>query len=379
MKTENQIYHNLQKHLDRLPIGFPATKSGVEIRILKHLFTPEEAEVATQLSMIAEPLERIYRRVKKSGITYKELEQLLNRMVHKGIVMPSKSGGKNLYSNGPLAVGMYEFQVERLTRDFYDDMREYLDEDFGRELFKTKINQMRTIPIQKSIPVPEQYQVSDYDSIRKIIENAEGKLGVANCICRQGQDLVGKSCTLTDLRETCLLISSDAADYYVNMGIGRHITKEECLEILEKVQEAGLILQPLNSLRPEAICCCCGDCCGILTTIKKLPRPADYYATNYYAEINPDACTGCQTCMERCQLEAPFMTDGVMAINLDRCIGCGNCVVTCESNAIRLRKKETETVPPKDMTSLHMKILSKKISKWNLLKTGVKVSLKLKV
>ena len=46
MVTESQIYRDLQIHLDKLPIGFPPTESGVEIRILKHLFTPEEAKLA---------------------------------------------------------------------------------------------------------------------------------------------------------------------------------------------------------------------------------------------------------------------------------------------------------------------------------------------
>ena len=48
MNTESQVYRDLQKHLDRLPISYPSTESGVEIRILKHLFTPEEAKIALQ-------------------------------------------------------------------------------------------------------------------------------------------------------------------------------------------------------------------------------------------------------------------------------------------------------------------------------------------
>ena len=69
MDTDIQIYRDLQKHLDRLPIRLPATESGVEIRILKHLFTPEEAKIASQLSLIPEPVKRIHRRLKKSGLS----------------------------------------------------------------------------------------------------------------------------------------------------------------------------------------------------------------------------------------------------------------------------------------------------------------------
>ncbi len=40
----DNIYHKLAKHLNKTPGGFPATESGVEIRILKRLFTEQEAE-----------------------------------------------------------------------------------------------------------------------------------------------------------------------------------------------------------------------------------------------------------------------------------------------------------------------------------------------
>ena len=43
------VYQELREHLDSLPGGFPPTESGVEIRILKRLFSPEEAELARYL------------------------------------------------------------------------------------------------------------------------------------------------------------------------------------------------------------------------------------------------------------------------------------------------------------------------------------------
>ena len=378
MNTEDQIYRDLQKHLDRLPISYPATESGVEIRILKHLFTPEEAKIATQLSMIPEPLKRIYKRVKKSGMSNEELQQLLDHMVDKGSILASKKDDDKLYSNAMLAIGMYEFQVDRLTKDFAKDWLQYLDEAFAEEVSRTKIPQLRTIPVEKSIPLPEKYQISNYDNVRKIVENASGQIAVANCVCRQAKDLVGESCTKTDLRETCIILPGEAK-YYVDVGIGHYITKEEALDILEKAQEAGLVLQPVNSQRPEAICCCCGDCCGILMSVKKFPRPADFYATNYYAEVDPELCTGCEICVEQCQLEALDIVNGVAAINLNRCIGCGNCVVICESDAIQLRRKEEETIPPKDTDDLYTKIMSKKVGQWNMLKMGMKILLRLRV
>jgi hypothetical protein len=69
MPNENDVYRRLQEHLDNMPVGFPATESGIELRILRRLFTPDEAEIALLLSAVPEPLHRIHRRATKAGPT----------------------------------------------------------------------------------------------------------------------------------------------------------------------------------------------------------------------------------------------------------------------------------------------------------------------
>ena len=362
MVNESQVYRDLQTHLDKLPIGFPSTETGVEIRILKHLFTPEEAELACQLSMTPEPLDQIYDRFDKSKMAMDELEGALDHMVEKGAITGMKKAERKLYWLMLFAVGMYEAQVDRLTKDFARDAKLYLDGEFGTEMYRSEIPQLRTVPVRQSIATPEKYSVSSYDDIRSIIENVGGPIAVINCICRQVRDLIGETCARTDLRETCIVFRG-AADAVTSAGIGRFVTKDEALAILDKAQEAGLVLQPENTQHPSYVCCCCGDCCGILTTVKRFPYPAELYATNYYAEIDPDLCTGCGICVSRCQLDAITIPDAVAVIDLDRCIGCGNCVACCEFGAARLRKKETETVPPERTSDLYTKIMVKKVSK----------------
>ena len=51
MERNDKIYIKLQKHLDNQAVGFPATKTGVEIRLLKHIFTPEEATNLSNLKL----------------------------------------------------------------------------------------------------------------------------------------------------------------------------------------------------------------------------------------------------------------------------------------------------------------------------------------
>ena len=92
-----EIYHDLQKHLDQFPIGYPATKSGVEIRVLKHLFTPKEAGIATKLKWSYETVDDIYKNI-EPNISTGELEKNLDTMVSKGLINFKREGDKKYYA-----------------------------------------------------------------------------------------------------------------------------------------------------------------------------------------------------------------------------------------------------------------------------------------
>jgi len=382
MNAENRVYRDLQRHLDRMPGGFPEVESGLDIKLLRRFFTPEEAEMALQLSMKPEPLKRIYGRVKHTGISVEELRQLLDRMMRKGIILTVEEGyDETHYCNAEfVAGGIYNFQLNRLTRDLLTDYHQYSNERRAKSRPGARGDlPLRTIPVEQSIPVPEKYRVGDYDSVRKLVENARGKIAVANCICRLTSQILEEGCKTTDLVEACLMIGPDHARRHVDMGIGRYVTKEEVFEILDKAQKAGLVLQPENSQRPEAICLCCGDCCVLLKMLKNHPRPAEMYVTNFYSSVDHELCSGCEICVEKCQMNAIAVIDGVAEVNLDRCIGCGNCVVLCPQDAIRLLKKEPEKVPLKDKDTFNMKAMAGRVGRWNMLKTRMRMLLGMRV
>lgn len=375
----DDVYIELRRQIDKMPVGMPPTETGVEIRILKHLFTPEEAKIALHLNMFPETLERIFNRVKKTDqtTTPEELEKILDRLGLKGSILSDEKDGQKLYSYAMFAIGMYEFQADRLTKDFCETCDEYWMGEFGKEFFRTNVPQMRVVPIEQSIPV--EHHVATYDEMRAIIKNTEGKFGVVNCVCKQGKDLAGHKCKTTDRRETCIMFPTTALSI-VKVGVRvRPITKDEVLELLQKAEDEGLVIQPSNNQEPFVMCCCCGDCCEVLTAAKKFPKPATLFATNYHAEVEDQSCSGCETCVQRCQMEAPTMVDGKSSINLDRCIGCGLCVPTCPSEAITLVKNEKEIVPPKTADDLYKRILLKKVGYPKLLKIGLKKKLGQKI
>jgi hypothetical protein len=121
MATGN-VYHRLQEHIDRMPVGYPATESGVEIRLLQHLFTPQEAEMALHLSAVPESVEKIHSRAKKSGFNLEDLRKGLIDMAGKGAIRKTEVNGRPAYAKAMLAIGMFELQAGRITKEYHADV-----------------------------------------------------------------------------------------------------------------------------------------------------------------------------------------------------------------------------------------------------------------
>jgi ferredoxin len=298
-------------------------------------------------------------------MTLEELRNALDDMVRKGNTFRKTKNGKKVYANAPFVVGMYEFQIKRLTPDFLKDTNEYVEDSFAAELLSTpQAPQTRIIPIGESIK-PE-WRVGTYELLRNVIEDAGGRISIGECICRKVRDLAGEPCSVSPRREVCMTFR-DFSDWAEEVGWGRRITKKEALEIAQQNEEDGFVVQPSNEREPQFICNCCGDCCGILRLAKAVPRATDVVATNYYAEVDRELCESCETCIERCQMGAAQLDDDDIAtVDLDSCIGCGLCVTSCTSGAMHLVKKEDTVVPPKDLEELYAQIMMEKRRKLEL-------------
>lgn len=357
MNETPDVYRKLQEHLDVMPVGFPATESGVELSILRRLFTPDEAEAALLLSAFPEPLSRIHRRAPAGRWTAAELEALLDRLAAKGAVMGGHghaAGRKKAWSKAMLAVGIYEFQVDRITPGLQRDMERYIAEGFAGAFLGPKTKQMRTIPVNAKVVVER--TVGRYDDARELIVGGDGPWAVLNCVCRQGRDLTGEPCRQTDVRKTCLALKG-VARHLVENGAAEELTRDQALGLLERAERDGMVVQPENAQDPIFICFCCGCCCGVLRMAKSFPRPADVVHSNFRAEVNAEACLDCGTCHPRCPMDALSDTDGKTAVDHARCIGCGACIGVCPSEALRLAPKERPVEPPESHMGLYKKIV----------------------
>jgi len=355
--NQKDPYRELQKHLDQMPVGLPSTASGVELRLLKFLFTPEQAQIALALDHKLRSVEQIRERLQGPKMSVEALKTKLEEMVDAGTTYCKKQESGNTYANMPLVVGMLELQTKRMTEEFLRDTKEYFEEKYAAAYLGTGVSQTRVIPIEKSVSV--EHRIGTYDELKALIEKAGGRIRIGECICRSSKDMGGKPCAVTSRTETCMAFR-EFADLLARMDWGRSISAKEALEIAEKSEEEGLVLQPANEQEPQFICSCCGDCCGILGMLKAVPKPAEAVACNFYAKTAPLLCVACGTCLDRCQMEAITLEGDFALIDRDRCIGCGLCVSTCAAGSIRLVKKKNEVVPPKDFEALYQAILDRK-------------------
>ena len=349
----DSIYKKLRMQMDQYSIGFPETESGIEMKILERLYTEEEAAMYLDLSLMLEAPESV---AERTGRDPDETERMLRSMSEKGLLFSLKRNGKTTYAVVPFVIGSYEFQLGKMDKEFARMTEQYFEEAFLTAFGEGTVLPLRTVPVNKSVDAAT--PVAPYQDARAIIKTKD-KIAVGECICRVQQGLVDKGCDKP--KEVCMMFGSHA-DYYVENKMARFIDQEEALAILDKAEEAGLVNQPANMVNPGGMCNCCGDCCGVLRALNKFPKPAEMVYNDYQASVDADLCTGCEMCLERCQVGAVDVNDDLARINLDRCIGCGLCVTTCPTEAmtLTLKPEESRLMPPASGQDFMMKNAEKR-------------------
>lgn len=339
----DDIYRELARVLDTLPNGFPQTEDGVEIRILKKIFQPEEAELFGHLRLRFETPEQI---AERTGRPLETIGLLLSRMWKKGQIFGVRLGEAQLYKMLPWAFGIYEFQLPHMDREFAELCEAY-NPVYGKAFFSRGPQLMHVVPVEREIAARQ--EALPYESVSAIIDKGQAFL-LNPCICKKERGLLDAPCKKPV--DVCLGIAP-VPGVFDNTPVGRAITREEAYAVLERAEEAALVHLTWNVQNGHFfICNCCGCCCGVLRAINEMEIPASRVVnSSYVARIDPDLCVSCGTCADaRCQVRAIEERDGVMTVNPDRCIGCGLCVPTCPTEAIHLERKPPEALnaPPED-------------------------------
>jgi ferredoxin len=328
------IYRKVQEQLDQYSIGFPATESGVEIEILKLLFTEEEATLFSQMTGEPETPASVAERI---GRPVDEVTDALEKMALKGLLYRDRRGESIKYSAIPFIHGLLEFQALWMPKDLVWLTGKYIREKLKDNMAGDGGGGMRVLPVEESVDV--KHTVASYDDAYEILKKEE-LLAVTDCSCRLQRKQFDRACDT--VMEACIMVGP-MAQYYLDNKMGRRISVDDAMEIIKESHEAGLVTQTQSITRPFMICNCCKCCCGFLGAVRRTSNPAQLVTSNHIAVVDAGTCSGCEACIEKCQVNALKMNDeNIAEIDYDRCIGCGLCAPACPDDALSLVPKPAE-------------------------------------
>jgi ferredoxin len=322
--------------------------------------------------------------VKKTKLSAEEVEEKANKLAKKGFIFnqPSSSGVM-VYRLLPIeVVGTMEYtymqplpedpaEIEKLKQlaELYNKLLSELTEkvqgayDSLAPIFSQNPPTDRTVPIYQnvggasvSVEVNQDVDAKEVVLPAQTVEDIINKfddIAVGNCFCRQEQAVLGEPCKYNAPLEVCFTFGKSAR-HTIAQGFARKISKEEALDILKATDEAGLVHKAFHngsdiSKEENSICNCCKDCCHTFTYWRSGALPMTN-STSYLSHINPDGCTGCGMCVDRCPMDACSLNDDAKAVvNEQLCIGCGVCAHFCPENTISLQQglRTVFALPPR--------------------------------
>jgi len=354
----------LAEHWSKVGMGLPVRDELVEI--LRANLTAREAEIAALLPDAGPPLNPVPVGNVATGshTPAQEIAETLERLAERGLVYSRRLGdgtmGYALHQVGfgfpqsffwkgedtPHARRMTELVVRYFNR-------KTTQETFGGRQTKP----YRYIPIDRAIR-HERQAVLPHDRMEAVLDGAK-RFAVAHCPCRVEAGLLGKPCEHPN--EVCLKFD-EMAEYLIDRGLGREVTRAEAGEIVRKSAEAGLVHFVDNAAgKVKHNCNCCGCACWNVGPIRRRKIPRDALMAVYFLrETDPERCLGCGGCVDICPVDAIKLEGGLAVVDREWCIGCGVCALRCPEDALSVVYREDRDEVPADFEALHGRVIEER-------------------
>lgn len=361
-------------------IPFPLSDAAIQIIRMVVGDRPEELEIICAFKeKSSQTLEELSA---ASGFEPEKAEVLANRLAARGLIFnqPSSSGLMVFRLLPFMVVGLMEYlfmgelqgtEEEKTLARLFEEMTRHLRTETQKHyddlvpLFRQMPAVDRTvpqqtteagkpvtiIPVDKTVTVPEEV-VLPSQSVEEIIDKFED-IAVGYCFCRQRRRVLGDPCDTDAPTRNCFTFGKSAR-FTSEQGFAKMISKEEARVIMAQAQAAGLVHKAFHPGGREAaletsICNCCKDCCDTMNLWRNGTSPL-VNSTYHLALVDPELCTGCGTCEERCPTEAVRVGEtGIAGVAPEACFGCGVCARFCPESAISLQQglRRVFILPPR--------------------------------
>ena len=303
--------------------------------ILAKLANLEQAEIIRELPAPSEEI------ANKLNLDKTVVDSHIQELIEKGLVFPTKKGPQMARNVGQLhdaSLANPKFD-ESLGNEFFDLFAQMMDTELLSDTVELQAGGdrplWRVIPRWKSIrEVPG---VLPCEDVREIVKTQD-TLALLHCPCKREHRQ--RECGVPT--EVCINVGR-TAQYNISRGAGKHITAEEALEVIEQADEYPTIHLTLNQTAVNQLLCNCHWCC--CSPLRSMFRQDKYKIydgmakSRFEAVVDPEKCTACKTCMDRCQFGAvqmkyyPEIGEERSYIDTEKCMGCGSCVISCPTEA----------------------------------------------
>ena len=326
-------------------------------------YTEEEAEVVLALGFATMPAMMVARRVKRP---VDEVAPILASLADRLLITELTIKGVKTFGFLNFVPGVFEAQMIRAKSASTEKEREYfrrfaeLFEQFYEEIItwlkpnlgSRSVRVGRIIPVGKSIEHATGILPLGSDAFSEIIDRNNSFCLVEVCACRHEMELLGKGCGKP--MDVCSAMGW-LADFCIEKGLARRVSKEEYIDAKTRAAEAGLVNLTDNLRNPLQVCSCCSCCCGVLRMISKHNFPTLIAASPFEAAVDDATCNSCGICSRACPTGAIQWTKKKpVRIDYARCIGCGVCVNTCdEEKAMSLRARGDYAPPSKTILDFY--------------------------
>lgn len=348
LHNKDEVYRALAERLNREPVGAPVNDTLMEI--LQRLYTESEAMIGSNFPLLPMKTEKIAGLV---GMGPEQAKPLLDNMADKGLLLDFPRRETSYYMIAPMVIGFFEYTFMRVRNEV--NMQElaelfqtyFQSPEIRREFSGVKTRMMRTLTYEKLIPLAVETEVLTYERASEIIKEAGGG-SLSLCACRHKALHLGKACDAP--LEVCTSLGP-AAEWVVRRGMGRAATVDELLRVLDHTEELGLVHNCDNVMNnPAYICHCCKCCCVVMTGINQFGLSSTH-PSNFIPALDPEKCSGCGICADKCPIAAITMDDEgsateFPAVKNEICLGCGVCVSSCPNGALFLDRRSVLYCPP---------------------------------